>query len=232
MNAALPRRPTYDRVHALGLNWLDGKSFARESHPLCPAGENRTAFILASGCSVYGSDLARLPGAACIAVSNTWELKVDAAACYASDREWWVVHVEQVRRWFKGERWRAGQAGHEPHPGVRHVPGLLGSGLCRTAGTIHLGRGAGKNSSLQAMNLALLWGARRLVLVGVDLGGPHYFGDHPPVLAKKRSDYPAFQREIELLVSDLADEGIPVVNCSPVSRIARCTHQPLSEAWP
>lgn len=229
---AMPRRPNYDRVHAAGMCWLNGKAFACESHPLRPAGESRTAFVLASGASAYGAGVERLPSPACIAVSNTWELKVDAAACYASDREWWTVHMEQVRRWFRGECWRAGQAEHPPHPDVCHVAGVRGSGLCRVPGTIHLGQGAGKNSGLQAISLAALWGARRIVLVGLDLGGAHFFGDHPPELQKKRSDYPAFQREIELLVADLLADGIQVVNCSPVSRIAGCEHQPLAWAWP
>ena len=95
---------------------------------------------------------------------------------------------------------------------------------------IYWGSGSGRNSSLQAIALAYFWGARRILLVGVDLGPSngqaHFFGDHPPELRRKVSDYPAFQREIELLVMDLLRHGVEVINLSPHSRIAGAPSMP------
>lgn len=192
--------------------------------PLAFTDAARTACVVASGPSAVHS-LEQIPAnAPVIAVSDAWRLLPNAAALYCAGTNWWDYHGTAVRDNYRGSCWVPIAKCAQQH-GLNYVPGIWKSGLSTTPNAIHLGAvaGGGRNSALQAMGLAYLWGARRIVLAGVDLCDPagqvHFFGDHPPELARTRS-YAAFQREIELLVADLARTGVAVLNLSPHSRIA------------
>lgn len=75
----------------------------------------------------------------------------------------------------------------------------------------------GDNGGYQAINLAYLWGARRILLLGYDMqltgGMRHWFGDHPPPL-NSGSDYSNWIRKFRRLAADLEAEGVQVINCS------------------
>ncbi len=80
----------------------------------------------------------------------------------------------------------------------------------------------GYNSGYQAINLALLAGARRLVLLGYDMKAEssrrsHWFGDHPAVTDPLvfKSMVPHFRR----LAVILAGRGIEVINCSAATAL-------------
>jgi hypothetical protein len=80
----------------------------------------------------------------------------------------------------------------------------------------------GRNSGFQALNLAVLAGARRILLLGFDGkpaadGKAHWFGDHSrptPVAA-----YPLYRQAMSAAENALAAAGVEVVNCSPGSAI-------------
>lgn len=82
------------------------------------------------------------------------------------------------------------------------------------------------NSGAQAINLATLWGARRLVLVGFDMckakvdgtEQEHWFGAHPKGLLN-HSDYGQFVRGMGRMAADLHQDGVEVLNCSPISAL-------------
>lgn len=81
----------------------------------------------------------------------------------------------------------------------------------------------GSNSGFQAINLAIAFGAKRIVLVGFDMtasnGGTHFFGNHPKGLiqnANYERFIPAFERAAKKLPSD-----IKIINCTPNSAL-RC----------
>ncbi|HEU4589369.1 MAG TPA: hypothetical protein VFS13_00560 [Steroidobacteraceae bacterium] len=159
-----------------------------------------------------------------------------AAACYAADFEWWAYHAARVQARFAGRCYSGSPQARLP-AFVTAIPGRDGSGLSPEPSQIHWGSIPGRNSTLQAMALAYAWGARHLVLIGADLGeprpadpeirAPHFFGDHPPELSRKRSDYTAFRAEIEKLVTDLHRAGVTCINASPYSVIAGCEHRAI-----
>lgn len=76
---------------------------------------------------------------------------------------------------------------------------------------------AGLDSGTSAINLAHLFGATEIVLLGFDMVGGHFCKhplQHPPESH--------FQRHMEVLPSIAADaksRGIRIVNCSPISRV-------------
>lgn len=76
----------------------------------------------------------------------------------------------------------------------------------------------GGNSGYQAINLAYLWGATRIVLLGFDCkpvaGKDHWFGQHPKGLTQIQP-YELWMNNFPLLARELADEGVEVINCSP-----------------
>lgn len=94
------------------------------------------------------------------------------------------------------------------------------------------------NSGAQAINLATLAGARRLILIGFDMckgevdGKPdqvHWHGDHPRPL----NNAPSFERFIEgmgKMAADLHADGIEVVNCSAKSALPYWPKRSLEDA--
>lgn len=79
------------------------------------------------------------------------------------------------------------------------------------------------------MQLAVMWGARVLVLVGFDYddAGAHFFGEHPETCRKEfhAKDYRAATNQV---IGELAAGGIPTVNCSPTRKLI-CKSLPLGE---
>lgn len=76
----------------------------------------------------------------------------------------------------------------------------------------------GGNSGYQAINLAYLWGARAIVLLGLDCkaapdGRAHWFGQHAAPL-NARQLYDNWQVRFKPLADDLARLGVPVLNAS------------------
>lgn len=80
--------------------------------------------------------------------------------------------------------------------------------------------GTAGNSGAQAINLAFLGGARKLILIGFDMGGhgarEHWFGAHPKPL-RNDSPYQLFVAGMGKMAMDLADERVHVLNGSPKS---------------
>lgn len=76
----------------------------------------------------------------------------------------------------------------------------------------------GGNSGYQAINLAYLWGAKQIVLLGLDCspskdGKAHWFGQHGPQLTQ-RQPFALWQDKFPALAQDLAREGVAVLNAS------------------
>lgn len=82
----------------------------------------------------------------------------------------------------------------------------------------------GGSSGYQAINLAYLWGATRIVLLGFDCkpvdGKDHWFGQHPSGLTQIQP-YSLWLENYVDLARDLKAEGVEVINCSPDSAL-RC----------
>lgn len=180
--------------------------------------EHRTALIVASGPSAGLANLDATRGCApAIAVSDGWTLIPWAESVYCGDAKWWDYHAARVAAEFAGERWTCEPNAARRH-GLRAIRCHRTGGLSKTPGTIAQGGSIGF-SGAQAINLAYQWGARRLLLVGFDMGSQaHFFGDHPPAI-KTTSPWSAMILGLADLARDLVREHVPVINCSPGSAI-------------
>lgn len=121
-----------------------------------------------------------------IAISDVYRVAPWADYLYSCDYHWWDFHYSEHNpnlhafKAFAGERWTVDEGA------------AIKYGLHRLKGVDHAGLGqdcihTGSNSAYQAINLAYLFGARRILLLGIDLQHGelgqqkrHFFGDHPP----------------------------------------------------
>lgn len=168
---------------------------------------------------------ARWPEEKCrvIAVNDAYRLLPYADILYACDAGWWRIHIEDVRASFHGEKWTTHE-GNKPDQvnykgdfpadwGVRFVRGRDGQGFSADPRVLHYG----SNSGFQAINLALLKGATRVILVGFDMrrveGRAHFFGDHPDGLCNT-ADYGKFAQRF-------VPGPVPILNATPGSALTR-----------
>lgn len=173
-----------------------------------------------------------------IVVNDNWQRVPTGDVCYGCDIGWWRMHIEAVRARFRGElwtQWNEDFAARDKREAARHAEAVA-FGL----NFVRLERGAallphesatitcGSNSGFQALSLARLFGARRIVLVGVDCNGNgHWFGRHPAGLAN--GDARTYIKHFDAVAPALRDEGIDVINCSPISQLQSFRRADLSE---
>jgi hypothetical protein len=90
------------------------------------------------------------------------------------------------------------------------------------------------NSGYQAVNIASLMGARRIILVGYDhkignSNGKHWFGEHPQAI-NKISNYGYWMKTAWSKVPKSAEKlGVRIVNCTPDSALTMFDVSTLEE---
>lgn len=149
-----------------------------------------------------------------VVVNDNWRRVPAADLLYACDGRWWTHNLPAVRdAGFAGELWTQDEAAARKY-GLCRVRHTARPGLTRTACTVH----GGGNSGYQAINLAYLLGARRIVLVGFDMqptgGLAHWFGRHPAPDLDRRLPFSTWIPRFRDLARDLAAERVDVVNAS------------------
>jgi hypothetical protein len=185
-----------------------------------------TAIVAATGPSLTKevADRCRLAhfrdGVAVMAVNDAWKLMPWADALYACDAAWWTLHNGTE---FTGDKWSS----HHPNGndkielatryGLQLVAGKTEKRFSTDPGCIHYGG----NSGFQAVNLALLFGATRIILVGFNMqpigSKVHFFGDHPKGLrqsARYERFLPAFAEAAKSLPA-----GVTIINATPDSAL-------------
>jgi len=189
----------------------------------------QTVAIVASGPSLQNANLAALEAVPVIAVNDNWRKVPFAQILYAADGPWWQHHKGVPD--FAGERWTQNRgrprdwATQAVRMGLTVIRSVNRPGVSTAQNLIH----TGGNSAFQAMNLAALAGANRILLLGCDMTGKHWFGDHPKQL-RKPSPYGRFRRAFEDAAPQLQQLGVQVINCSPISRIQAYPKMTLEEA--
>ena len=132
---------------------------------------------------------------------------------YVCDGPWLDRHMPAVRAsGFSGEVWTQDASGAAKH-GLHHVKAYSRKGLCREPDVIYHGR----NSGYQAIGLAYMWGAARVLLLGYDMqhtgGKAHWFGDHPRGL-NNATGAATWAEQYSYLAKDAKEVGLEIVNCS------------------
>lgn len=190
---------------------------------LCEGG---TVAIFAGGPSLTQEDVTYCQGRvdASIAVNNSYKLAPWATSLFAADGRWWHWHKGVPS--FIGLKYSLTLSASK-WPGVQVLRNAGSSGL----ETDPTGLRNGRNGAYQAVNLAIHFGAKRIILLGVDMktgpkGEEHWHGEHPN---KSRSPYPLFIKYFRTMVNPLNDLGVEVLNCSPGSALDAFPKLPLRE---
>jgi hypothetical protein len=232
------RRNSHDRFSTVAREW-DGEAVV-----LIGGGPSLTAEQVAMVALEHEAGNVR-----CIVVNDAYLLAPWADVCYFADARWWKWHTdgvdkpllgltaEQVREKFAafaGEKCSIQNAGRNITDDAVHILRNKhfpenGDGLSVDPGALVTGRHGG----FQAINLAVLAGAKNIILLGYDGkpaadGTAHFHGDHPkpsPVSA-----YPMYLKSFAPAVKPLENLGVSVVNCSPDSAIADFPKMPLEDA--
>lgn len=167
-------------------------------------------------------------------MQDSYRLMPWADALYGCDPKWWEHHGDC--NGFAGERWSV----HDPKDeatisltqaeafGVRIVRGEHGDIFSTDPEMIRYG----SNSGFQAINLAILKGCRRIVLVGFDMqstgGNRHFFGDHPKGM-NRMTRYEDFLPRFETAARHMPP-GIKIVNATTQTALYAFPVKPLDEA--
>lgn len=203
-----------------------------------PSWAGETAVIVASGPSAKAAPLHLVRGRAwTIAINTSIRLVPWADVLYAADALWWekvwptldfpvpglkVGYDERSRTFCPDVRLiRIETQRDDRHRILVDEPGKLGNGL---------------NGGFQAINLAVQFGARRIVLVGYDMHlhrGEHWHGKHPKGMNNPQpSAMTRWRNFLEWQAPKLADMGIEVLNATPGSALQAYRFADLADLYP
>lgn len=125
----------------------------------------KTAICIASGPSLTKEDVDYCRGKGKVyVVKECYHLAPWADVLYAADTDWW--HNQKGVPDFKGERWTVSSRACDVYPELKYIEAKAQWHWSETQGAV----ATGGNSGFQAMNIATLQGAERLVLLGYDYG--------------------------------------------------------------
>lgn len=140
-----------------------------------------------------------------VVVSDAYLRIPDAEALVSNDYAWWREHPQAMH--FAGRKFCAHHCnGTERLPATREFS-------------------SGTNSGLQGMRVARDYlNATKIVLLGFDMHGTHYFGKHPEPLRNTTPD--RFRRH---LAQFKVWSGAEVINCTPNSALKQFAMGDLHE---
>ncbi len=189
--------------------------------------EGKRCFILGGGPSIKGQTalIRHLPNPI-IAVNQAVKLRPDAEVVFWGDDTWREHYGGELLRKFTGKyqvsvRHPRGNApqikvlarsetvGHNQIRVLSHDPRRLG----------------GRDSGSMALNLAYLFGATEIALLGFDMQGAHWHKDYRVEVAQ--AQYERFMMHLVPMADELEKRGVKVWNCSPVSALKCFPYQDL-----
>lgn len=219
----------------------EGKYFDGEYFSVPPSMEGETAVCIASGPSLSDEDIEyvramKAAGKCRVFVCNNNYLKVpEADVHFFCDKTFWIWHcLKDEFQSFKGQKITLSREIGEPDIKVM-ITGVV-DGLSFAKDTLN----TGGNSGYMQINLAVLYGCKRIILLGYDMTPKvtigddgkekiqtHWFGSHPqqtPV-----SWFGAVAPNFNTMVPDLERAGVEVINASRVSAIDCFVKKPLRD---
>lgn len=182
------------------------------------------AAIIASGPSAKKANISALRDyMPVVAIKENVELAPWADVVYGCDAAWWKKR--QGLPEFKGLKvsWRGDNAQRPaPYPDIKlvDIPRTSDDLIFDPCGKL----GAGGNSGFQAVNLAIQFGAKYLLLIGFDMhdrSGAHWYGRNnwPQGNNPTEDNFRRWRRAFEMAAPKLRDHGIQVFNSSDISAL-------------
>lgn len=225
--AALPRK-AYDRLSAkIQIRENDGPRLMRSNWPNW---SRHVVVVVGGGASLSDQQLevARCaPQTRVITVNNSYQRAPWADVFYSGDLLWWKIHIGRIRALKRPAMLVTQDSAAAERYKLLRVKGVNREGL----GTEFIHNGG--NSGHQAVNLAYLWGAKHILLLGFDMclgpaGEKHWHGDHEAPLVQSQL-FEEWIHKFEQTAKDLYARGVSVTNCSPYSAMNWFPYQPVEE---
>lgn len=218
--------------------------------------ETRTAVIMACGNSLTEDQVemvrqARLQGrVGCIAINDAYLIAPFADVCYFADSEWWQWHTDGIAKPALGLTASEVRERFASFAGQKCT--VQGSGNNVVDPAVHMLRNAhhyrhgtgisldpealvtGRHSGHQALNMAILSGTPRVLLLGYDghpgddPAKPNFHGTHPTPTPD--AAYAGYRESFERSKAEIVKTGVQVINCSPGTQINTFPKQPLAQA--
>lgn len=199
-----------------------------------PDWRGATAVIVGTGPSAALEPLAPYEGRArFFVIKSSWRLAPFADALYGIDRGWWLAN--QGARKFKGLKFCPSPTVCKVYRSVRIVSVRPRAAILVTqTGTVGCGLASGGgHSGFQAINLAIQFGARRIVLVGFDMtlkGGAHWSGHDPNVGRPDAKRVESWRAAMDACAPQFKQLGVEVINCAMGSALRAYPKMTLAEA--
>jgi hypothetical protein len=169
-------------------------------------------------------------------VNDAYRIAPWADVCYFADSEWWHWHKDKPEFVaFAGEKCSIQNTGANVEDGAVHLlrnKNFPSHGTGLSTDPEYLVTGG--NSGWQAINVAVLAGARTVILLGYDAREPvawqktHWFGEHPKVAPV--AVFAEYRKSMRAGAAAVKAAGVRVVNCSPGSAIEAFERMDLAQA--
>ena len=183
--------------------------------PMWSGGE---CFILGGGPSLRDFDISRLEGKRVIAVNNAYKLAPWIPVLFFGDCRWLASNSAALLH-FAGLKVTTCEQ-HVDKPGIKVIKRRNSpQGLSTDPAilTWNLSSGA------CAINLAVHFGVKRIVLLGFDMqivdGNHHWHNDYPKPVNPKHNPYPRFMRTFPVIAEALKRRHVECVNACPGSKL-------------
>jgi hypothetical protein len=163
-----------------------------------------------------------------VVVNTTFRLAPWADALVAVDESWWKAYGAEVDTTFTGERWTTSAAARDKY-GINWMRHSRDEGLTKNIGAVN----GGGNSGQAAVQMAYLWGASTIVLLGYDMqrtgGRAHWHPDHKGGMANG-GNFVKWAQRMDRTITDLAHVGVEVINCTSQTAIRAARRCDLQQA--
>lgn len=171
-------------------------------------------YVICGGASVVNqrTQIPHLRGRI-IAIKQSVRLRPDADVMFVAGEQSWDI-CRDVFPAFRGE-FIVARGKSDPRFPERTK--RIGRGEAERL-SLDPGRLGGRDAGTSAINLAVLFGANEIVLLGYDMTGGHWCRTHPLPFPPKEH----FDRHMAVLptfAKDCEAAGVRVVNCSPSSAV-------------
>lgn len=177
----------------------------------------KTCVIAASGPSLTVDQCrtAEFHNVPIIAVNSTYE-RFLSPIIYGCDYLFWRHYHAHIPKRLWGQCWTQDRSSAERF-NLNFVRQASRPGLGHKALHVNGNSGAG------AINLAYLFGCRRILLIGFDMklgpkGERHWHKDHPAPLVQNQP-FGEWLHKMDTLAKELKAAGVSVVNCTPGSAL-------------
>ena len=203
-----------------------------KQHAWWPNWKDECVAIVGSGPSIKLAELKLLKDRIhAIAIKVAVDLCPWAEVCYGCDAPWWISRQGLPK--FGGLRMFHGVAANQ-YKDMHRVLIDLNKDNILVDEPMRIGNGG--NSGFQALNLAVQFGAKDIILVGMDCherGGVHWYGRNTWTNANNPmgSNYNRWMKGFETAKKDLDRLGITVINASEQSEIKTFPKKSIPQAF-